>query len=230
MLDSKRLKTPLLMSLAWLVGAVFFVSIDSGTGRAIERLQPNAQGDLVKTSRKAIIDTGFSAAYFDQHFKLLQVIDKPGDMRVIWQFSTGEYDLRITDAVGFYIVAGGRKSYLHSVANNLGATRDIAKTILKRRALILMGSCIGKFASDSVVLMKLNKDRTAALYLMAYSAKGRGKDDREQDRERIEKNTSRTADAQDRPPVEEGRDRPITIGYINLETGKCSRGDATVTP
>lgn len=204
------------------------VLMDSSVGKSFVRLQADLRSDLVKTSRKAIIDTGFSAAYFDQHFKLLDVIDKPGDLRVIWQFSADGYRLRITDAVGFAVAAGGKKTYLHSVGNNLGATRNIGKTISKQRAQALMRTCIGKFASDSVVLMKLDKDRTASLYLMAYSARGKSREDRDQDRN--ERDKSRPADAQDRPPLESGQDRPLKIGYINLETGKCSQGEATVTP
>lgn len=36
---------------------------------------------LVAGSKNAIIQTGSTAAHFDEHFKLLEVVDKPADRR-----------------------------------------------------------------------------------------------------------------------------------------------------
>jgi len=207
--------------------AICLLATQAGSGKALTA-SPQNQDEMVRTSRQAVVDTGFSPDYFDKHFKLIQVVNKPGDIRVVWQFTHGEYQIQVTDSFGFY-TAGGKRIYVHSIANNLGRTRNLGETISKRRALAKMTSCLGgRFASDSVVLMRLHQDRQAGLYLMAYAAKGRTKED--SDRERYEKQQSRPADAQDRPPVEGDRDRPVTIGYINLETGKCSKGEASSTP
>lgn len=204
---------------------VLLPAIQSGTAAPFRA--PQNQDELARGSRKAIIDTGFSADYFDKHFKLIQVIDKPGDTRVVWQFTHDEYQIRISDSLGYY-TAGGRKIYTHSIGNNLGKTRNIGKTLTKQRARQRMRSCLGgRFVSESVMLTPLQQNRQAGLYLVAYAARGGSKDD-ESERERYEKN--RPADDQDRPPVEGDRERPMTVGYINLETGKCLKGEASATP
>jgi hypothetical protein len=46
---------------------------------------------LVDGSKQAILETGISEPYFKTHFKLLNVIDKPSDRRVVWQFSINQY-------------------------------------------------------------------------------------------------------------------------------------------
>jgi len=203
-------------------------AFDTHSVRAHYGSQPDERNMLISDSRKAIIDTGFSQSYFDQHFKLVQVFNKPGDVRVMWRLNVNEYEIQITDAIGYYTGAGGKKVYVHSIANTLGSTRNIEKTISRGRAQALMASCVGKFTSESAVLMKFNNDRNTSLYLMAYPAKSPGTQDRE--RENRPKET-RPADAPDRPALEDDRDnRPLTIGYINLETGKCSKGKASATP
>ena len=65
----------------------------------VSGLQSGAE--LEQSSRKAIIETGFSASYFDQHFRVVETFDKPGDLRVVWRFSVNEYAVRVTDALGY---------------------------------------------------------------------------------------------------------------------------------
>lgn len=186
------------------------------------------RNELIKGSRKAIINSGFSEPYFDRHFKLIDAFNKPGDQRVVWLYSLGEYETRVTDSIGYNTV-GGKRTYVHSITSVLGATRDVPKTISKERARTLMSSCIGKFASESVVLMKLESDRQAGLFMMAYSAGSNQKNEREK---LARKDDNRQANnGPDRPPHEDEVDnRPMKIGYINLETGKCTKGQANVTP
>ena len=187
------------------------------------------KNELINGSRKAIINSGFSERYFDQHFKLIDAFNRPGDQRVVWLFSLGEYETRVTDSIGYNTV-GGKRTYAHSIAGILGATKDIPKTISKPRARSLMTSCIGKYTSESIVLMKLESDRQAALYMMAYSAR-REHGEREQET-REDKNSKRQpGTTADRPiPEDEVDSRPMRIGYVNLATGKCTRGQANVTP
>jgi hypothetical protein len=214
-------------SSAWiLLITICALAFDFDPGRAATAASQD-QDELVRTSRAAIINTGFSPEYFDKHFKLVQVVNKPGDLRVIWQFTRDDYQLRLNDSIGFYTAAGGRKTYVHSIGNELGKTRNIGKTISKRAAQSKMRSCLGgKFISESVALM-VSPDHKPGLYLMAYSAKGRSKED--PDRERHEQKQSRPASDRDLPPTESesGGERPVRIGYINLETGKCSQGEAS---
>jgi len=46
-----------------------------------------AERALVAGSRNAIVRSGMSSAYFDLHFMLVQVVNRPGDRRVVWTFS-----------------------------------------------------------------------------------------------------------------------------------------------
>ena len=188
---------------------------------------PQNQDELARGSRQAIIDTGFSADYFDQHFKLIQVFNRPGDQRVVWRFSLNEFDARVTDSIGYSIV-GGQKHYAHSIAASLAVTKDIPKTISRQRARTLMTSCIGNFENESVVLMKLDSGVTAALYLRANSWR---RPKRESERERPGGSGAPANNQIDRPREEGGDERrPMKIGFINLETGKCTKETATATP
>jgi hypothetical protein len=224
--ESKLRMFSSLKSVAGPLFGLLVAFLATGMSSAGPASQADERNELIKGSRKAIIGTGFSESYFDRHFKLNEVFNKPGDQRVVWQFSLGEYETRVTDSIGYNAI-GSRKNYVHSIAGNLGATRDIPKTISKKRARSLLTSCVGKFANESVVLMKLDSDRKAALYMMAYSSpRVRKKED-----ERGQNEQRQTNIGPDRPPSEdEGRNRPLKIGYINLETGKCTRGQANVAP
>ena len=195
----------------------------------ISRFQSSA--DLEQSSRKAIIETGFSARYFDQHFRLVETFDKPGDMRVVWRFSMNEYAVRVTDALGYY-TENQKRSYVHSVRNTLGETRDISRTIPRRRAQALMRTCLGRHAGEATVLMRLSPAEKASLYLTAHSIIG-------SNRNRAERSLATRSDQrvnQQNPQIDEPERevikprRPMYLGYINLETGKCSRGRAVATP
>src|ERR1051325_3105849 len=167
----------------------FFVPLVAGSlvlfgltlsAKTVDPAQSDQRSNLIKSSRQAIIGSGFSESYFNQHFKLADAFNKPGDQRVVWRFSLNEYETQLTDAIGYYTGAGGRRIYVHSIAGSLGATRDIRRTISKRRARQLMTSCIGKFESDSVVMSRLNPDPKTSLYLMAYGARPKRKEDRDE--------------------------------------------------
>ena len=195
----------------------------------MSRLQSNAE--LEQGSREAIIETGFSAGYFDQHFRLVETLDKPGDMRVVWRLSINEYAVRVTDALGYY-TENQKRIFVHSVRNTLGETRDIARTIPRRRAQALMRTCLGRHAGEATVLMRLSPAEKASLYLTAHSIMG-------SNRNRVERSRETSSDQRvnkQNPQVDEleregiGPRRPMRLGYINLETGKCSRGRAVAMP
>lgn len=183
---------------------------------------------LIESSRKAIIKTGFSERYFDEHFKLVEAFDKPGDLRVVWRFSLNGFETLVSDAMGYYTGARGKRTYVHSVTNTLGSTRDIKRTISKQRAAALMRSCLGRFMNETVVFMRLNTSDKTSLFLMAYSATRRAERRRNQDRSgaRGQKNSA----VDEVPQEDDEKERPISIGYINLETGSCSKGKASVAP
>ena len=185
----------------------------------------------MKLSKKAIIETGFSEKYFDEHFRLVDAIDKTGDLRVVWRFSVNEYDASVIDSIGYY-TEKQKREYVHSIKNTLGSTRDISKTIPKPRAAALMSSCLGKYAGEAVVLMRLSPGEPASLYLTAHSVPATVKT---QSKERPDQESDKKggySDAKNDQPEREPRIKgpQIYFGYINLETGKCARGRAAVMP
>jgi hypothetical protein len=208
---------------------VAVVLVVGANGPLNEGLQSSVE--LEQSSRKAIIETGFSARYFDEHFKLVETFDKPGDTRVVWRFSLNEYAVRVTDALGYY-TENQKRIYVHSVKNTLGETRDISRTIPKRRARALMRTCLGRNAGEATVLMRFSPAEKASLYLTAHSIIA-------SNRNRVERSRATGSDQRvnqqnpqsDKLEREEIRPRrPMYLGYINLETGKCSRGRAVATP
>jgi len=185
-------------------------------------------GELEQSSRQAIIETGFSEAYFDKHFRISATFDRPGDTRVVWRFSINRYEVVVTDAVGFYIHSQ-KRVYVHSVKNTLGATHDISRTISKARAEALMKTCLGRHADEAAVLLKLSPAEKTSLYLTAHSIIRTGPKARSR-----EKELGRTDNQHpeiDQPESEVTKPRgQMRIGYINLETGKCTTGLARATP
>jgi hypothetical protein len=182
---------------------------------------------LVQGSRSAIIESRFSPAYFDQHFRLVDAINKPGDIRVIWKFSLNGYEVLINDAIGYY-TESRKRVYVHSVKNTLVATKDIPKTISRRRAETLMTACIGNHTDKGVAFMRLSPKDKTALYLTAsaVSAHRPRKEEKERETEDQRQGNSQI----DQPDKEEVQKRPRILGYVNLETGKCSKGTAVIAP
>lgn len=186
--------------------------------------QPSSE--LEQSSRRAIIETGFSEGYFDKHFRIIAAFDKPGDTRVVWRFSVNGYETTLSDAVGFY-TDHQRRVFVHSIKNTLGPTRDITRTISRRSARALMSSCLGRFTGEAVALMRLSPGETMSLFLTAHSINRRGPW-RERDTD-VEKGVNGRS-PENELPERERTTRPMSLGYINLETGKCSRGRAIATP
>jgi hypothetical protein len=114
------------------------------TGQS-ESTTSRAEGELVQSSRKAIIETGFSARYFDEHFRVHQIFDQPSDMRVVWRLSVNSYEALVNDAIGYYTDQNQKKVYVHSIGSTLGRTRDMTRTISRRLAQKSMRACIRFF-------------------------------------------------------------------------------------
>lgn len=212
----------------------------SNTGRTqrTAALSPS-ESALIESSKAAIISTGISPAYFDSHFKLDRVIDKPGDRRVIWNYVIGEYRTVIDDAVGFYADEKGKRLNVHSVRDKLGASHEITRTIKRKDAERLMRRCIGKYTTTTVVYESFGVGRRAALLMIASSVltepkSAREKREEEERRRRREDEERREAgrrqEAVDSTGEEESEgDEPVIItGYIDLETGVCTKGVAQV--
>lgn len=212
---------------------VFVVSFAFAFAFAQNKLSAS-EAALVEGSKQAILATGISDAYFKAHFKLLNVVDKPSDRRVMWQFSVNEYQAVVTDAIGYY-TEGAKRIDTHSVSKALGQTSEIQRTLTRARALRIMKSCIGVFENPSVTYGPV--DGRAELLLVA-SARTKGektKSEREKERERErEERDKRRATAAGTDVIESEEEEretyPILLGAVNLSTGKCTKGAALSSP
>ena len=197
-----------------------------------ESLTPSEQA-LVQGSKDAILATGISETYFQTHFKLLKVVDKPADRRVTWQFSVNEHNVVINDSVGYY-TEGTKRIDTHSVAKALGQTTEIQRTISRTRALRILKSCIGNFENPSVQYGPVNGQ--AQLVMIGYKrarveSKNEREKEREREREKREKQKSETAGTDlIESEEDEGKSPPLILGAVNLQTGKCTKGAGLITP
>lgn len=191
---------------------------------------------LVGGSRAAILRAGISAPYFEKHFRLVRVVDNIGDRRVVWKFTVNEYEVMVTDAVGFY-TDGGRRVDVNSIASSLASAHDITRTIPRKVAERIMRRCIGNFGNPAIEYRAFGTGGEAALLLTAQSAAApkvvasraererrerekRERQKREEERKRLQEQGVMTM-----PHEDEEEDRPkIIIGMVNLETGKCTKG------
>lgn len=213
--------------------ASFFLNVLGQAGAPLTRKLSASEQTLVDGSKHAILDTGISADYFNTHFKLLDVIDKTSDRRVVWRFSVNQHQAVIIDSIGYY-TQGSKRIDTHSVQKMLGQTSEINRTLTRSRALRIMRSCIGAFENPTVEYGPV--DGRAELLMIAYQrARGERKSEREKERERErEERDKQKADAAgiDLIESEEG-DKPkptLVLGAVNLRTGKCTKGEGLTSP
>jgi hypothetical protein len=188
----------------------------------------DAERALIAGSRKAIVQTGMSNAYFDRHFTVVQAVNKAGDRRVIWKFSINEYETRVSDVLGYY-TQNGKRVDTHSVITTLGTTTDIDHTISRRAANQLMRQCIGNFRNPSIEYRASGSG--AAQLLMTAEAIPKSARRKTEEREREERERRTQSNRAGTDVIEsEGHDPPIITGSIDLQTGKCSKGELVVAP
>ena len=188
---------------------------------------------LVAGSREAIIRTGVSPAFFDEHFSLERVVDSPGDRRVVWRRSVGGHTTTVNDSVGFY-TEGARRVDTHSVAATLSKTNDIARTITRRRAEQLMRRCIGPFSNPRVEYRAHGGEGRAALLLTAHRVLPPPPESR---REREQREARGRAQAETAPRQNDvvrskrrGPSPVVLLGAVVLATGECTVGYGQVGP
>lgn len=198
---------------------------------------------LVAGSREAIIGTGLSAAFFDEHFRVARVVDRQGDRRVVWRLSVGGHEATVNDSVGYY-TAGARRVDTHSVAATLSETSDITRTLTRRRAELVMRRCIGRFTNPQVEYRAHGARGRAALLLTAQTIvpsrreeRGREAQARRETEEREEhERRERAEKGGTLPPDEveaedEGGEGPvIKLGAVDLVTGECTVGYGQAGP
>jgi len=196
------------------------------TPKATPRSLSVSEQALVDGSKRAVIETGLSAEYFDMHFELETVVDKPSDRRVVWRFSVNGYETRLTDSIGSYS-EGTTRIYTHSIASTLGHTSEIKRTISYARALRIMKMCIGNFENPGVEYGPI--DGYARLFLVAHARRRTNQIDTT--REQREKSAAAAPGTDVIKSEEENvESTPIKLGNVNLQTGKCIRGTGVVAP
>ncbi len=215
-----------------LVGA--FMSMAPGHGPTTPAAQSTqtiiklneAERALVAGSRTAIVRSGMSSAYFDRHFTLVQVVNRSGDRRVVWSFSVNEYATTVTDVLGYY-TANGKRRETHSVTATLGATSEIKRTISRKTADRLMQKCIGSFANPSVEYRAAGNG-PARLLLTAEAIPKLSPPQNDEPPKSSPK-------AQVQTDMDVIRDKrrnrpPIIVASIDLESGKCTKGELLAGP
>lgn len=182
---------------------------------------------MVRGSKAELLATGFSESYFDAHFEPVKVSNRPGDRRVTWRFRVGGYETLVHDSLGFYTGADGRRVDTHTVAATLGVTRDILRTITPEQASLNMRECIGEFEGGAVTLQRFGEEGRAALVFSAVSVPPAA--------------GAQPATPAAAPPAQAttgarqdklkpgGKKKPfLSIGAVDLETGRCVKGVAQV--
>lgn len=180
-----------------------------------------AERELVRGSRAAVIAAGFTPAYFDRHFELFRVVNRPGDRRVVWRFRAAGHETYLADSVGSYADEQGRPRNTHSVSSTLGAARDIRPAVTRRRAERLMRACIGDFEGGAVALQPFGPRARTALVFTAASVPPHAPAAPPAAGQQVE-------DEPGRDRIRRGRRRSPTIylGAVDLETGRCVKGRA----
>ena len=173
--------------------------------------------DLAAGSRKAILETGISERYFDKHFRLAGVVADEGDRRVMWRFSLGGYDVLLVDDVGFHTSESGERVDVHSIKNELFKAYDIKRTIPRRRAVAALKSCIGDYTDATVIYRALKAPGKAGLYLTARAKVEIEGEDKKERREEEE-------------AEREVEGISFNVGFVDLESGKCTVEKGQVTP
>jgi hypothetical protein len=196
----------------------------------------SAREQLLKDSSKAaILSTGISSKYFDQHFKLERVVDLPADRRVVWKYSIGEYQAILNDAVGFYTDEKGVRFNLHSIRNTLAGAHDIKATISRERAEALMSKCLGEYTPGPVLFEALGSPSRAALVFTASSIPvyppKKPPVEKPDDKQQPAATTVTAEQAKNLPDSEKlkgsSSEKPIIYtAFLDLESGECTKGRA----
>jgi hypothetical protein len=216
-----------------LIVALLISSVFGQSASQLTKKLTASEQALVDGSKKAILNTGLSENYFNAHFKLLNVVDKPSDRRIVWQFSINQHQTVVNDSIGFY-TQGTKRVNTHSVERTLGQTSEISRTLTRSRALKIMKSCIGNF--DNPVVEYGPVDGRAELLLVANArTRVESKSEREEEREREQKERDKqkaVAAGTDviKTEEDEGKEPPVIFGFVNLRTGKCTKGAALTSP
>lgn len=179
--------------------------------------------ELIAGSRSAILAAGISPEYFDDHFAVAAVHNLPSDRRVVWQFKIGEFEARVQDAIGTFSENGEVKQ-THSVP----MLAEISRVISRRRAERILRACIGPHSATAVEFRARNEQGLMGLFLTASATSSTNK---QRKGGKTEKYEQQSGNAQSDFIDEEAKRRsPVILGAVDLETGKCRRGEGWAGP
>ena len=184
---------------------------------AVEQGTSKEDQELAANSKKAIIETGISEPYFNEHFRLVKVVNEAGDRRVEWKYSINDYETMLVDDVGYYTSQAGERVDVHSIKNELFSAYDIKRTIARSKADAALRACLGEHSSTQIVYRALKAPGKARLYLTARSIES-PEDQDEKGREKG-KETKREIEG-----------ISFRVGFVDLESGKCRIERGQVTP
>jgi len=190
----------------------------------------DAQSAMVADSRRAIIATGVSEEYFDRHFKIVKVVNQPGDRRIVWEFSVNGHVTNLSDVLGYY-TKDGKRADTHSVVSTLRRMTEIEKTISRSAANRIMRQCIGAYAHPAIEFVTMGNE--ARLVLTAESARKTARHNEKEEREReARERANKSQNKQGADVIENEGDNgpPIVTGTVDLQSGKCTQGRLTTTP
>jgi len=190
----------------------------------------DAERAIANDSRTAIIATGISEKYFEQHYILVRVVNQPGDRRVVWKFSVNGYETSVSDVLGFY-TKDSKRVDTHSVVSSLRRTTEIEKTVSRSAANRIMRQCIGRFAHPTIEFVVMGNE--ARLVLTAESARQTARRSEKEEREQeARERSTRSQNKQGSDVIEnEGNNGPpIITGTVDLQSGKCTKGHLMTTP
>src|SRR5712692_3048939 len=106
----------------------------------------------VATSKQAILETGISESYFNQHFQAMESVKNDSGMirKIVWKYSIGDYAVTLVDEIETFVNARCERRNRHSIKEVLGASYDIATTISRDRAIATLRDCLGDFVDEHV--------------------------------------------------------------------------------
>lgn len=182
-----------------------------------EQTFSKADQDLAAKSKRAIIETGISESYFNKHFRLTKVVDKASDRQVEWKYSINEYETSLIDDIGYYTTPTNERVDVHSIKNELFSAYDIKRTIPRSKANSALKSCVGEHHDAMVVYRALKAPGKAGLYLTA-----RAKTMLDKQNEKDKK-----AGKEDEHEIE---GITFNVGFVDLESGKCTIKRGQITP
>lgn len=187
---------------------------NNGYGNSSNNTQnQNANQQTINDSRQAIIATGFSPQYFDQHFSYAgtNTVNNGQDTLVKWNASINGYQTSVIDDIS---------NGTHNVSKLLGKSRDITNTIPQSTADQKLSTCLNQPISNITKTVVLAKDpntgQTELMLLGGYQT-----NTSQQQNSGQQSNPMQNMPNMMNPNTNQPQSGSATYAYVNLEDGSC---------